>query len=443
MSETTVAVKVEDISPVKKKLFFDISWVDAKKELDACYRDMGKKAKIKGFRQGKVPRKVLELMYKDQVEGEAITNLVNNSYWDAVKEKGIIVVTQPEIDQQGIEEEKNFTFTAVVEVEPVIEPKDYIGLKLEREEKEVTEGDIEARLQQIRHMFGTMEDVSDDRDVKEGDYAVIDFVGTLDGEALKELTSENYQLEIGSGMFVPGFEDQVVGMRNGQSKQIQVTFPDNYGIKQVAGKEVVFSVTLRSIKERKLPEIDENFIRNFDKYETLEDLKSDIYKNLEEENKNKSDAALKNLIIAQLLEKNEFEVPPSFIERQIYFMMADTKKRMASRGMSSREINELSAKYLEMYREEATKIVKTALLIKNIAMKESIAADDEEVNERIEQISQQRGQDFDSLKKSLEESDMAENIKDEIVSKKVFEFIEKKSKLKPVKKKEMKQQEGE
>jgi trigger factor len=128
VGETTITVKVDDISPVKKKLLFDVSWVDVKNELDACYRDMNRKAKVKGFRPGKVPRKILESMYKDHVEGEAITNLVNKHYWDAVKEKGIVVVTQPDIDQNGIEQEKNFLFAATVEVEPVIEPKDYIGL---------------------------------------------------------------------------------------------------------------------------------------------------------------------------------------------------------------------------------------------------------------------------------------------------------------------------
>ena len=439
MGETTVAVKVEDISPVKKKLLFDISWVDVKNELDACYRDMNRKAKIKGFRPGKVPRKILESMYKDHVEGEAITNLVNKHYWDAVKEKGIIVVAQPDIDQKGIEEEKNFVFAATVEVEPVIEPKNYIGLELERHEKNVTESDIEERLQQIRHMFGTMEEVGDDREVKEGDFAVIDFTGTLDGEALKEMTAENYLIEIGSGSFVPGFEDQVIGMRKDQSKQIQVKFPDEYGIQRIAGKDIVFSVTLKSIKEKILPEIDENFIRNFEKFETLEDLRTDISETLEEENKARSNTDLKDLIVTKLLESNEFEAPPSFIERQIYYMIADTRRRMASRGLSRKEIDELSAKYKEMYREEATKVVKSVLLMKNIAAKESISVDVGEIDERVMEMAQRRGQDFDSFKKSLEDADMIENIKEEILTRKVFDFIEGKATIHSVNKEEIQQ----
>jgi trigger factor len=439
VGETTVAVKVEDISPVKKKLLFDISWVDVRNELDACYRDMNRKAKIKGFRPGKVPRKILESMYKDHVEGEAITNLVNKHYWDAVKEKGIIVVAQPDIDQNGIEEEKNFVFAATVEVEPVIEPKNYIGLELERHEKNVTESDIEERLQQIRHMFGTMEEVGDDREVKEGDFAVIDFTGTLDGEALKEMTAENYLLEIGSGSFVPGFEDQVIGMRKDQSKQIQVKFPDEYGIQRIAGKDIVFSVTLKSIKEKKLPEIDENFIRNFEKFETLEDIRTDIRETLEEESKARSNTDLNNLIVTKLLESNEFEAPPSFIERQIYYMIADTRRKMASRGLSRKEIDELSAKYKEMYRDEATKVVKSVLLMKNIAAKESISVDVGEIDERVMEMAQRRGQDFDSFKKSLEDADMIENIKEEILTRKVFDFIEGRATIHSVNKEEIQQ----
>lgn len=439
MGETTVAVKVEDISPVKKKLLFDISWVDVKNELDACYRDMNRKAKIKGFRPGKVPRKILESMYKDHVEGEAITNLVNKHYWDAVKEKGIIVVAQPDIDQKGIEEEKSFVFAATVEVEPIIEPKNYIGLELTRHEKNVTESDIEERLQQIRHMFGTMEEVGDDREVGKGDFAVIDFTGTLDGEALKEMTAENYLLELGSGSFVPGFEDQVIGMRKDQSKQLQVKFPDEYGIQRIAGKDIVFSVTLKSIKEKILPEIDENFIRNFEKFETLEDLRTDIRETLEEENKARSNTDLKDLIVTKLLESNEFEAPPSFIERQIYYMIADTRRRMASRGLSRKEIEELSAKYKEMYREEATKVVKSVLLMKNIAAKESISVDVGEIDERVMEMAQRRGQDFESFKKSLEDADMIENIKEEILTRKVFDFIEGKATIHSVNKEEIQQ----
>ena len=429
MCEASVVVKVEDINAVKKKLFFDVPWVDVKKELDACYRDMGIKAKIKGFRPGKVPRKILESRFKDHVEEEAINNLINKYYWDALKGRGIIAVSQPDIHQNGIEQDNKFSFDATVEVEPVIEPKDYIGLELEKEEKEVTENDIEARLQQIRQMFGTLEDMTDEREVKLGDFAMIDFAGTLDGEQIKEMTSDNYLIEIGAGTFVPGFEEHVVGMSKGQTKNVQVRFPDEYRMPRIAGKEISFSITLKGVKEKKLPELDDNFIRNFNKFETLEDLKDEVRRNLEEENKTESEMALHNLIVTKLLEANHFEAPPSFIERQISYMIADVKREMVSRGMNRKEIEEISVNYREIYKDEATKIVKTFLLLKNIALKESMTVDDDVINSRIREMAQRRGQDFDSLKKSLEDDNILEGIVAEILNEKVIEFIKEKANI--------------
>ena len=434
MSGNIMAVKVEDVSPVKKKLLFDISWLEVKNELDAVYKDVGKKAKVKGFRQGKIPRNILESMYKDYAEDEAITNLVNKYYWEALKEKNINAVAQPNIDQKGIEVEKNFTFTATVEVEPVIEPKGYIGLELEKEDHEISESDVDARLQEVREMFGTMVEVATDRGINDGDFAVIDFEGTLNGKPLKEMKADNYLLEVGSKTFVPGFEEQLVGIKKGETKQIRVRLPDDYHVKHLTGEEVLFLVTLKNIKEKQLPEIDETFVQNFDKYETLDDLKKDIRKTLAEENVARSNSGFKNLIIDRLLEINKFEVPQSFVNRQVSYMLADMQKRMAMRGIKRQETSELSDKFYDLYKDEALKIVMSILLLKSIAEKESITVSDKELEEKIKEIAIQRSQSYDSLKKSLVDGNMIDDIKSEILNAKVFGFIEDKSKVKIIKK---------
>ncbi len=183
MSDISAAVKIEDISSVKKKLSFDIPWADVKNELDAVYRKVGKNAKIKGFRPGKIPRAILESYYREQAEEETVTNLVNRYYWETLKEKEIPSVTHPEIEQKGIEAEKDFTFSATIEVEPIIDPKDYLGLELEREEPVVTEEDLEARMLEIRQMFATMEELNEERGVTEGDFVTLDFAGSIAGRA--------------------------------------------------------------------------------------------------------------------------------------------------------------------------------------------------------------------------------------------------------------------
>jgi trigger factor len=429
VSENMIPVRIEDVSTIKKKLSFDISWIEVKKELDSVYKDVGKKAKVKGFRQGKVPRNILESMYKEYAEEETITKLVNRYYWDALKDQNIAAVAQPDIEQQGLEEEKNFTFTATVEVEPAIEPKGYVGLELEKEEHDVTDSDVEKRLQEVRDMFATMEEVEADRGIGEGDFAVIDFEGTLDGKALKEMKADNYLLEMGSKTFIPGFEEQLKGMKKDQAKEIKLTMPDDYHAKHLSGKEVVFSLILKNIKEKKLPDVDEKFIQNFDKYETLGDLKEDILKTLKEENKARSITTLKNLIIDKLLEANDFEVPPTFVNRQVSFMIADMQRRMTMRGMKKQDPSELYTRFYDLYKDEASKVVKTILLIKSIAEKESISVSDSEIDEKIKEIAEQRAQSYESLKKSLVEGDMIEDIKSEILNTKVFRLIEDKAKI--------------
>jgi trigger factor len=429
-----MAVKVEDVSPVKKKLLFDISWLEVKNELDAVYRDVGKKAKVKGFRQGKIPRNILESMYKDYAEDEAVTNLVNKYYWEALKENNINAVAQPDIDQKGIEVEKNFIFTATVEIEPIIEPKGYIGLELEKENHEISESDVDARLQEVREMFGTMMEVATDRGINEGDFAVIDFEGTLNGKPLKEMKADNYLLEVGSKTFVPGFEEQLVGIKKGEARQIRVKLPDDYHVKHLAGEDVVFSVTLKNIKEKQLPDIDEKFVQNFDKYETLDDLKKDVRKTLAEENTTRSTSVFKNLIIDKLLEINKFEVPQSFVNKQVSFMLADMQKRMAMRGIKRQETSELYNKFYDLYKNEALKVVMSILLLKSIAEKESITVSDEELEEKIKEIAIQRSQSYDSLKKSLVDGNMIDDIKSEILNAKVFGFIENKSNVIIIKK---------
>ncbi len=429
-----IPVKVEDISPIKKKLLFDISWSEVKKELDSVYKDVGKKAKVKGFRQGKIPRNILESMYKEYAQEETITKLVNKYYWDALKDNNIVAVGQPDIEQKGLDEERNFTFTATVEVEPAIEPKGYVGLDLVKEEHDVIDDDVEKRLQEVRDMFATMEEVEAERGIGEGDFAVIDFEGTLDGNNLKEMKADNYLLEMGSKTFIPGFEEQLTGMKKGQTKEIKINMPDDYHASHLAGKEVVFSVALKNIKEKKLPNVDEKFIKNFDKYETLDDLKKDILKTLEEENRARSTTTLKNLIIDKLLEANEFEVPPTFVNRQVSFMIADMQRRMTMRGMKQQEPSELYTRFYDLYKDDALKVVKTILLIKSIADQESVSVSDNEIDEKIKEIAEQRAQSYESLKKSLVEGNMIEDIKSEILNTKVFRLIENKANITIVKK---------
>ena len=432
MSE--VAIKMEEISMIKKKLSFDIPWNEVKEALDAVYRDIGKKAKIKGFRPGKVPRNVLESNFKDHAEEETITNIINKYYWQALDDKGIMALSKPDITQEGFKDNTNFTFTASFETEPDFEPKGYNGIEVEKENIQITESDLDNRLNEIRQMFATMEEVKDDRAAMMGDYVTIDFTGTLDGVAHLDLKADNYFLELGSKRFIPGFEEQIPGMKNGETLDIKIKFPEDYHEEKFAGKDVIFTVTIKDIKEKKLPEIDENFIKNFDKYNSLDELKNDARKALEQDCERITETNLQNKIMEIILKENDFEAPPSLVEKQIFYMMADTQKRMTSAGMDETSAMELSFKMHDKFKEEAEKIVKSFLLLKKIAQKEAIEVEESDLDKHIIELAEKYGRDYEQIRAAFEKEERKDKLRTELIQKKTFDFIEQKANIKIIEK---------
>ncbi|MFA5286222.1 MAG: trigger factor, partial [Smithellaceae bacterium] len=279
-----------------------------------------------------------------------------------------------------------------------------------------------------------MQDVAEDRLAAMGDFVTIDFSGTLDGEALPELKSDNYLLELGSKRFVPGFEEQIAGMKKGETLDINVTFPADYHETKMAGKGVVFTVTLKELKEQKLPEIDENFIKNFDKYNTLEDLRNDVRKSMDEQCRRQSDAKLKDQINEILLKANEFEAPPSLVERQIFYMMSDMQKRMRSAGMDEKNAMELSFRMHDQLKTDAEKTVRSFLVLKKIAEKEALTVSDDDIDNHIKELAEIHHTDYEVVKSAYDNEERLDALKSEIIQKKVFDFIEQRANIRVVEK---------
>ena len=429
-----VVINVEDLSPVKKKVSLEIPWDDVKNELDAVYQEVGKKAKIKGFRPGKIPRKILETYFKDQAEEETITNIVNKYYWQALEGKGIVPVSRPEINQDGIKDNTNFSFSASFETEQDFEPRHYKGIDVEKEQIKVTDDDVQKRIDEIRQMFATMEEVTDDRPADKGDFVVMDFEGTLNGEKYKELKADDYFLEIGSQKFVPGFEDQLIGMKKGEARDIHVSFPTDYHESRFAGQEVVFHVTVKSIREKKLPENDDSLIKNFEKYESFEDFKNDVRKTLEDKAREMDKVKLQNKITDILVSENELEVPSALVERQIYYMMMETQQKMLSAGIDENTAMDFNLKMKDKYKPDAEKIVKSFLVLKKIAEKESITATDGDLESYLQELAQHSGRDYESFQKMYNIEERKDSLMMELVQKKVFDFIEQNANIKVVEK---------
>ncbi|OPY10960.1 MAG: Trigger factor [Syntrophaceae bacterium PtaB.Bin038] len=423
-SGTGATIKVEEISPVKKKISFEIPWEEVKRELDTAYRTVGKKARVKGFRPGKTPRRILETYFKEDAEGEAIQNLVNRSFEEAMQANSLVPVARPEIEQGGILSERNFTYSATVEVEPVVEPRGYIGLELKREDTAVTEGDLEARLEELRNMYSSLQDVEGDRAVRAGDFLVIDFQGKLGGVERQELTEAGFRIEVGSGRLVPGFEEALTGLKKGESKEFTVRFPDDYHVKDFAAQDVTFHVTVRDVKIKVLPALDDQFVKNFERYESLEALKADLRKSLEEEKAAGAKAALRKAINDRLLELNPFEVPEAYVERQIFSMMIEYQRRMVVSGMDPDNAAKLAADLHDSFRGEATRLVRAGILLQKIAEKESITVDDAEIDGRIREMAARYGRDFESMKASYEKDNLTDRLRDQLLEEKTLDFIE-------------------
>jgi trigger factor len=434
VNETSQAVKIEEISPVKKKLFFEIPWEETKTVLDDVYRKISKTAKVRGFRPGKIPRPVLEKFYKDQAEEEAMTQLFNQHFWDALRVNAIDPVSRPEIDQQGIEPEKAFAFSATVEIEPVFDPEGYVGLEIDQEEIEVTDADMEAKLKELQEMYSTMEEISEDSEVVPGNFVVIDFQGAVEGQPLKELKADDYLLEVGSNTFITGFEDQLLGMKKGETREVTIKFPDDYHHKDVAGKDAIFTVTIKNIKEKKIPEVNEEFVKNFEQYNTLKEMQDDLRKDIEAQKSEQADGDFRMAMIGKLIEKNPIVAPESLVERQIHSMMADTRWRMSMQGIDADKAAKILPQYHDLYKTDATRIVQTLLLMKRIGEKENISVSDEELNDHVRELAEKRNQSYESFMATLAKDDLMESIRSELANKKVVDFIKEKAVIKMVKK---------
>lgn len=429
-SGTGATIKVEEISPVKKKISFEIPWEEVKRELDAAYRTVGKKARVKGFRPGKTPRHILETYFREDAEGEAVQNLVNRSFEEATQASGLQPVARPEIEQNGIQPDKSFTYSATVEVEPAVEPQGYTGLDLKREDASVTDQDMDARIEEIRNMYSSLQDVEGDRTVLSGDFLMIDFEGRLGGTARQELTEAGFRIEVGSKRLVPGFEDALVGMKKGESKEFTVKFPDDYHVKEFASQDITFQVTVRDVKVKVLPALDDEFVKNFERYENLEALKADLRKSLEQEKAARVKATLRKAINDRLLELNVFDVPEAYVERQIFSMMVEYQRRMVMSGMDPDNAAKVAANLHDQFRDEAARLVRAGIILQKIAEKETITVDEAEIDDRIREMAARYGRDFETMKASYEKDNLTDRLRDQILEEKTLDFIESRANIK-------------
>jgi trigger factor len=415
-------VKVEDISSIRKKLSFEVAAERVDAEIEKAYRKIAKSAKIKGFRAGKIPRPVLEQYYAPQMEEQVLGRLINESYFKALSEHGIPAVSDPEIvESSSLEKGKPFSYEAQVEVKPAVEARDYQGLSLKKE-KFVPESDVvEKRLEEMRANRAQME-VSAREAASEGDFVTIDFEGFVDGEPFEGGKAEGYVLELGSGSFIPGFEEQLVGVKRGEEKEVSVTFPEEYGNKELAGKPAVFRVTLHEIKEKVLPTLDDEFAKGFG-LESLDELRSHIEEDYLQKEKNRVDGDLRERLVNALVERNPVEVPDAMVESQLDYMLKNVRNRFQSQGMSLEMLGMTDESFRQMYRQTAARQVQGSLVLEAVGRQESIEVEESEIGSKLEQIAEMANAPVESVRKFYERDEARSGLIAQMSEEKVVQFL--------------------
>ncbi len=360
---------------------------------------------IQGFRKGKVPQKVIELNYGKEVFYDgAIDKLLPDAYKDALDELKLDPVSKPEIDVKQIEKGKELIVEATFAVKPVVEIKGYKGLEVEKPSVEVTETDIEADLKQQQNLNARLITI-DDRPIQSGDTADIDYEGFVDGVAFEGGKAENYDLVIGSGSFIPGFEDQLIGKSVGDEVEVNVTFPDPYQSEELAGKDAVFKVKIHGIQVKELPELDDEFAMDTSEFDTLDELKEDIRKRLEKNAQKTAENQLRDKMIEAATELLDVEIPEPMIEMEIDGMVDEFSQQLRYQGMELEKYLEFTGKQMDELRdslkEDALKRVKSTLTLESIVKQENITVTEEDLEEEYNRISEMYDKDVEELKKIL------------------------------------------
>ena len=411
-----MSLQVEKLEKNMAKLTIEASAEDFEKAIQKVYLKARGRINIPGFRKGKAPRKLIEKMYGTGVFYEdAANDLIPTAYAEALKDCDLEIVSRPEINVTQIESGKPFIFTAEVAVKPEVTLGEYKGVEVEKSDVEVTDEDINKEVDKERENNSRTIDV-DDRAVENGDIIKLDFDGSVDGVPFAGGKAENYTLTIGSGSFIPGFEDQLIGTKIGEDKDVTVTFPEDYHEKSLAGKEAVFKCKVNAITVKELPDADDEFASEVSEFETLAEYKEDIKKKLTEKKEKEARAKKEAQAVEKAVENATMEIPDAMIDTQVQSMMEDFARRMQSQGLSLEQYFQFTGmdakKMHDQMKPEALKRIQNSLVLEAVAKAENIEISDEKVDEEIAKMAEAYKMEVEKLKGIIGDSERDQMKKD-------------------------------
>lgn len=421
-----MSVQVENLEKSMAKLTIEVSAEKLEEALQEAYNRQKGKISLPGFRKGKVPRNMVEKMYGPEIFYEDAANiLMQKEYGPAVKESGVDVVSQPEIDLVQLEKGKPFIFTATIAVKPEVTLGKYMGVTVTKIDTTVTDEEVDAEVERQRESNARSITV-EDRPVADGDTAVIDFEGFVDGEAFEGGKGENFALVIGSHSFIDTFEEQLIGKNAGDEVEVNVTFPEEYQAADLAGKPALFKVKINEIKGKELPELDDEFAQDVSEFDTLAEYKEDLKKKLQQQKEDQAKRDKEDEAIRKIVDKSKMELPEPMIEMQVQNIINDFATRISQQGLSMEQYMQFSGATIdslkEQVRPDAIERIQSSLVLEAIAKEENIEVSDEEVDKELEKLAVAYRTDIESLREYATESEK-QAIKDDLAIQKAADLI--------------------
>jgi len=429
-------ITVEDLSMVKKKINFEIPAERVDSEIGRAYEKIRKAAAVPGFRKGKAPLSYLEKHFSAQMTEDVLKSLVNDTYFKAIMDLKILPVAYPLIESDDLKKGEAFRYTAIVEIFPEIVVSDFEGLQVEKEKYVFAPEVIDQRLAEMQQRAAQLKHVDDGRLAALGDFTIINFAGFVDGEAFDGGTAEDFQLELGSGRFIPGFEDQLVGMKVEEEKEIAVTFPADYNAPHLAGKPATFKVKLTGLKVKEVPALDDDFAAQMGDFATLDELKAKMAEVYESQEKARIEGELREKLVAALIERNPVEVPDTLIDRQLEMMLENAKQRLQSQRLSLEMMGMSEEQYKLRFRTNAEVQVKGALLLEALAKQLNVTVEDADLQARYRELAEQNGQEVEVIEKYyLRQPERKEGLAHQLREEKAVDFLSEKAIVTEVEKK--------
>ena len=423
-----MSLQVENLEKNMAKLTIEVPASEFEKALQSAYNKQKKSISVPGFRKGKVPRQMVEKMYGPEIFYEDAANeLIPTAYEEELKNCDLEIVSRPSVDIVQIKKGENFIFTAEVAVKPEVTLGEYKGMEVDKTSTRVTQKEVEAKIKEEAEKNARTVTV-EGRPVQDGDEVILDFEGFVDGEAFEGGKGENYPLTIGSGSFIPGFEEQLVGAEAEKEVEVKVTFPEEYHAEELKGKDAVFKCTIHEIKEKQIPEIDDEFAAEVSEFDTLDEYKADVKAKIKEQKENEGKQKKEDQAVEKAVANATMEIPEAMIDEQVRQMVNEFAQNMQYQGISFEQYCQITGMTLEKIQEEtrpqAVKRIETRLVLEAIAKAENIEVTEERLDEEIKKMAESYNMEADKLKELMGEEEKKQMLEDIAVQDAVTFLVE-------------------